>query len=115
MSDGLERWSAQARKGYFELLLLTHLANERTYGYALVAKLRQAPGFADLAEGTVYPVLARLKADGFITAEWVTEDTGPPRKYYAATAEGRAVLARMRTIWTSMNAALDAAGDTDGD
>lgn len=114
VSDGLERWSAQARKGYFELLLLTHLAAERTYGYALVAKLREAPGFAHLAEGTVYPVLARLKADGFITAEWVTEETGPPRKYYAATADGRAVLTRMRRVWTSMNAALDAAGGPDG-
>lgn len=114
VSDGLERWSAQARKGYFELLLLTHLARKRTYGYALVAKLRQTPGFAELAEGTVYPVLARLKADGFITAEWVTEETGPPRKYYVATDEGRAVLTRMRDIWTSMNAALDAAGERDG-
>lgn len=106
MKEGLERWSAQARKGFFELLLLTHLARERTYGYALVAKLRLAPGFADLAEGTVYPVLARLKSDGFISAEWVTEEMGPPRKYYAITEEGRAALDRMLAIWRSMNDAL---------
>ena len=114
MSDGLERWSAQARKGYFELLLLTHLARERTYGYALVALLRQASGFEDLAEGTVYPVLARLRSEGFITAEWVTEDSGTPRKYYAVTDTGRVALSRMRSVWTSMNAALDAAGGVNG-
>ncbi|HAQ34087.1 MAG: PadR family transcriptional regulator [Maricaulis sp.] len=114
MSEGLERWSAQARKGYFELLLLTHLAQGRTYGYALVALLRQAPGFEDLAEGTVYPVLARLRAEGFISAEWVTEDSGTPRKYYAVTEDGRDALVRMRSVWTSMNAALNAAGGDDG-
>ena len=105
--DGvLERWSSQARKGYLELLLLTRLSAGRAYGYEIVASLKTAPGFEQLAEGTVYPVLTRMKKDGLVTAEWVAEDTGPPRKYYTVTQSGHAALERMRAIWISMGETL---------
>ena len=104
----LERWVSQARKGYFEMLLLTRLQAGRAYGYHIVASLKQVPGFENLAEGTVYPVLTRMKNDGLVTAEWVAEDSGAPRKYYTTTQSGAEVLADMKTIWSAMSAALDA-------
>lgn len=104
----LERWVSQARKGYFEMLLLTRLQAGRAYGYQIVASLKQVPGFENLAEGTVYPVLTRMKNDGLVTAEWVAEDSGAPRKYYTTTQSGAEVLADMKTIWSAMSAALDA-------
>ena len=102
----IERWNSQARKGYFEMLLLARLQAGRAYGYQIVASLKQAPGFETLAEGTVYPVLTRMKKDGLVTAEWVAEDTGPPRKYYTTTAFGAEVLARMKAVWDRMNKVL---------
>jgi PadR family transcriptional regulator PadR len=105
--DGLlERWSSQARKGYLELLLLARLSAGRAYGYEIVAGLKRAPGFEALAEGTVYPVLTRMKKDGLVEAEWVAEETGPPRKYYTLTPFGRQALARMRALWAEMGDVL---------
>ncbi len=107
IEDVLERWNSQARKGYFEMLLLARLQAGRAYGYQIVASLKQAPGFEKLAEGTVYPVLARMKKDGLVTAEWVAEETGAPRKYYTTTVFGAEVLARMKSVWTRMGEVLD--------
>tara|TARA_R110002072_G_scaffold1395_2_gene11766 strand:- start:1289 stop:1669 length:381 start_codon:yes stop_codon:yes gene_type:complete len=103
----LERWISQARKGYFEMLLLARLQAGRAYGYQIVASLKQVPGFENLAEGTVYPVLTRMKNDGLVTAEWVAEDSGAPRKYYTTTQFGAEVLTEMKAIWTAMSAALE--------
>lgn len=104
----LERWSSQARKGYLEMLLLARLGAGRTYGYQIVASLKLAPGFEKLAEGTVYPVLARMKKDGLVTAEWVTEEKGAPRKYFAITPLGVRALKHMKAVWADMSAVLDA-------
>jgi PadR family transcriptional regulator PadR len=104
----IERWSSQARKGYFEMLLLARLSAGRAYGYQIVASLKRAPGFENLAEGTVYPALSRMKKDGLVTAEWVAEDTGAPRKYYTTTPLGAAVLDEMRQIWARMGDVLNA-------
>ncbi|WP_417490703.1 PadR family transcriptional regulator [Maricaulis sp.] len=104
----LERWISQARKGYFEMLLLARLQAGRAYGYQVVASLKQVPGFENLAEGTVYPVLTRMKNDGLVTAEWVAEDSGAPRKYYTTTPFGADVLKDMKSIWAAMGEALDA-------
>jgi PadR family transcriptional regulator PadR len=104
----IERWSSQARKGYFEMLLLARLSAGRAYGYQIVSSLKLAPGFANLAEGTVYPALSRMKKDGLVTAEWVAEETGAPRKYYTTTPLGAAVLARMKETWVRMGEVLNA-------
>jgi len=107
IEDVIERWSSQARKGYLEMLLLARLQAGRAYGYQIVASLKQAPGFEKLAEGTVYPVLTRMKKDGLVTAEWVAEDTGPPRKYYTTTIMGSETLERMKAIWVEMSTVLN--------
>ena len=103
----MERWSSQARKGYLEMLLLSRLQAGRSYGYEIVARLKEAPGFEALAEGTVYPVLTRMRKDGLIAAEWVAEADGAPRKYYTITALGGDVLKRMKTTWADMTRVLE--------
>jgi len=108
LNSVLERWSSQARKGYLEMLLLARLKAGRAYGYEIVSALKLAPGFEHLAEGTVYPVLTRMKKDALVTAEWVAEDTGPPRKYYTITPTGTLALDSMRTTWNRMTDILDA-------
>ena len=103
----LDRWVSQARKGYLEMALLRRLKSGETYGYDLIHALKQSAGFEALAEGTVYPVLARMKKDALVTAEWRTEESGTPRKYYRITQRGLAALDQMQSIWIGMTEALD--------
>lgn len=58
-------------------------------------------------EGTVYPLLARLKAEGWVDSEWVEAEVGHPRKYYRLTPSGRRHLLRMERSWSSFAASLD--------
>ncbi|MFK4794997.1 PadR family transcriptional regulator [Sphingobium sp. ZW T5_29] len=69
-----------------------------------------ACGFPVL-EGTLYPLLNRLRRDGLIEHEWQESASGPPRKYFALTAEGRTQLARFRDYWTSLTHALTNVGN----
>ncbi|MFZ5615770.1 MAG: PadR family transcriptional regulator [Pseudomonadota bacterium] len=108
--EAFESWCSQVRKGLLELALLTRLARGRAYGYELVAGLKRHPAFADLVEGTIYPVLARLKGDGYLDAEWVAADGGPARKYYSITKSGRAMLRRMTDRWAEIQSALSGSG-----
>ena len=85
-------------KGLLTLLLLTLLAEHDDYGYSLVERLREG-GLGDVAEGTVYPALARVERSGFVETYHVPSDRGPARKYYRITPAGRAELARAVTAW----------------
>jgi PadR family transcriptional regulator PadR len=81
-----ENWQEQLRRGTLELAVLLAIAPERRYGLEILRHLE----FADLvlAEGTIYPLLARLEREGLLAAEWV-EGQGPrPRKYYQLTIAG---------------------------
>jgi PadR family transcriptional regulator PadR len=96
--DGFSTWMAQFRKGLVELLILQLLLDGEKYGYLVVQELK---GLGDMAAGeaTVYPVLRRLEASGYVVARWVHEDSGNPRKYYAITDGGRGFLARALDEW----------------
>ena len=85
----------QMLKGLITLLLLRLLADRDDYGYALVVRLQEA-GLTDMAEGTVYPALARCERAGWMAAYYVPSERGPARKYYRLTDEGRSELARAR-------------------
>src|SRR5450759_4881056 len=82
-----ENWRSQLRKGWLELAILVTLWDGRLYGLEILRRL------ADLelivAEGTIYPLLNRLRDDSLVRAEWEESDSGHPRKYYSLTAAGR--------------------------
>lgn len=88
----------QMLKGVLSLLLLQLLDREDAYGYAVVTRLRDA-GFDGLAEGSVYPALTRLQAAGWLESYLVASDSGPARKYYRVTDDGRAELAERIEAW----------------
>lgn len=88
-------------KGVLGLLLLRLLAAEEGYGYAIVTRLRES-GFDDLAEGTVYPALTRLEATGLLESYLVRSSSGPARKYYRATDEGRRELQVREAAWREL-------------
>lgn len=85
----IENWKAQMRKGYLDLCLLLLIRKEkRIYGLEIIEILKNSLGLP-VKEGTLYPLLNRLTADGYLKAEWVTENnSGHPRKFYVLTNRG---------------------------
>ena len=94
-------WTTQARKGALELAVLNALNSDRLYGYDIVRILRGYEGLI-IADGTVYPILSRLKADGLVSATIEESPDGPPRKYYELTRAGRQTLTEMNDAWESL-------------
>jgi PadR family transcriptional regulator, regulatory protein PadR len=93
-----EKWMAQMRRGSLELCILAILARGQRYGYDIVQGLVGAEGLV-IKEGTIYPLLNRLKSEGLVAAEWQPSPEGPARKYYTLTSEGERTLARLRDQW----------------
>lgn len=110
-SDDFASWATQLRKGIVELMILSLVDRQQLYGYAIVRELKEHGGLV-AGEGTVYPVLRRLEADGLVSAAWSDEGPAGPRKYYAITDAGRAFLDR---AWVEWDGVSDALGDLRGD
>ena len=92
------RWPADWLRGVLELCVLSVVAQEPTYGYAIAQRLAQA-GLGVVKGGTLYPLLARLETDGLITAHWQAGDGGPGRKMFALTDVGVGELERRALLW----------------
>jgi PadR family transcriptional regulator PadR len=97
---------SQLRRGALEYCVLALLADAERYGFEIVRTLGSIDGMVT-GEGTLYPLLSRLKKDGFVSTTWRDSDSGPPRKYYAITAEGRRALADFTTEWLRFRDAVD--------
>ena len=94
-------WTTQLRKGALELAVMNALNGDRLYGYDIVRILRRHEGLM-IGDGTVYPILSRLKADGLVRATIEDSPDGPPRKYYELTRAGADALAEMNQAWESL-------------
>jgi len=99
-------WTTQLRKGALELAVLNALNGDRLYGYDIVRILRRHDGLM-IGDGTVYPILSRLKADGLVRATIEDSPDGPPRKYYEMTRAGREALTEMNDAWQSLVSSID--------
>jgi PadR family transcriptional regulator, regulatory protein PadR len=104
--SSVEKWEVQLRKGCLELAVLGCLWSGKLYGLEILRRLESDSGLT-LSAGTVYPLLARLKADGLLESEWVEADTSHPRKYYRLTAAGRRRAVQMARMWSQFSAALE--------
>ncbi len=96
LHDYFENWTVQVRKGVLELCILNALERGECYGYDLVKLLADVPGL-DVSEGTIYPLLSRLRLHGLVSTRLEESPEGPARKYYALTRAGRTALALMNT------------------
>jgi PadR family transcriptional regulator PadR len=103
--DSPDRWEAQLRKGALEMAALASLWQGRLYGLEIIRFLENHSRLV-LAEGTIYPILNRLKSEGLLTSEWVEAEAGHPRKYYALTTAGRQRLRLMAEAWVSFSSGL---------
>ena len=99
---------AESLKGHLDALVLATFADGPAHGYAVIEELRRkSEGAFDLAEGTVYPVLHRLEADGLLASSWSTA-AGRRRRVYRLTRRGRAALAAGRAEWKRFAHAVEA-------
>jgi PadR family transcriptional regulator len=105
-SASIAKWEVQLRKGCLELAILASLWSGELYGLEILRRLADGSNIV-VPEGTVYPLLSRLKADGWVDAQWVSTDTGHPRKYYRLTRAGRRHVAGMARAWADFAESLD--------
>ncbi|WP_348730835.1 PadR family transcriptional regulator [Rheinheimera texasensis] len=96
--DVMEKWAVQLRKGTLELAILAALQQRTLYGLELLKLLQSLPS-TTITEGTLYPLLDRLKRDELVDAQWVQEGETRPRKYYQLTPLGNQKLTDLTRFW----------------
>ena len=99
---------AAIRKGLLEFLILKIVAADKVY-VADIQKRLSSTEFAT-QEGTLYPLLSKMRRDGLLDYEWQESDAGPPRKYYELTPKGKSQLAELSDYWTQLNATITQLG-----
>lgn len=99
-------FGSQIKRGVIEFCVLALLDRREHYGFELVQELSRVDGLLT-SEGTIYPLLSRLRRSGLVSTEWRESTSGPPRKYYQLTAVGERALAEYRRQWTLIRDAVD--------
>lgn len=97
---------SQMRRGMLQYCVLALLAEEERYGFDLVKALGEVDGMVT-SEGTIYPLLSRLRRDGLVETSWQESPSGPPRRYYRLTPAGRAALDGFAEEWSRFRSAID--------
>lgn len=98
------------RRGALEFCVLAMLSEQELYGLDIARRLT-AEGVLMSSEGTLYPLLSRLRKSGLVKTTWQESVEGPPRRYYALTQDGRESLAAFNRTWPLFRDAVDAALD----
>jgi PadR family transcriptional regulator PadR len=102
----LSKWESQVRKGTLDFIILLCLRNQEQYGYEMIKIIKSVAGM-DISEGTIYPLLNRLKKEELISSRWVEMETGIPRKYYRITEKGLQTLKAMKVSWDQFTTSLN--------
>ncbi|HKF55366.1 MAG TPA: PadR family transcriptional regulator [Blastocatellia bacterium] len=103
--DAAHNWEVQLRKGCLELAILAALWSGELYGLEILRRLGTDSDLI-LSEGTVYPLLSRLKALGLVHSRWVESDAGHPRKYYTLTPSGKRRALEMARVWARFSSSM---------
>lgn len=106
----IENTKAQMRKGVLEYCILSILKGEEKYTSEILSTLKDAKML--VVEGTVYPLLTRLKNAGLLTYRWEESTSGPPRKYYGLTETGEQFLTELNTTWDELRKAVNLVTNT---
>jgi PadR family transcriptional regulator PadR len=101
----VEAIQVQLKKGVLELCVLALLSRQDSYAYEIASRLAEA---IDMGEGTIYPLMRRLQADGLVATYLVESTAGPPRKYYKLTQAGKASFSAQKAEWAAFSRAVEA-------
>ena len=105
---GLPDKLAAIRKGLLEFLILKIIAANKVYAADILKRLSDTEFVTQ--EGTLYPLLSKMRRDGLLDYEWQESEAGPPRKYYELTAKGKSQLADLDAYWQQLNATVTQLG-----
>jgi len=103
----LDNTIAQMRKGLLELCVLSIISGEEMYPSDIIGKLKDQKMI--IVEGTLYPMLTRLKNDGLLNYDWKESKTGPPRKYYKITDQGKSIRDELINTWQELSNSVNSA------
>jgi PadR family transcriptional regulator PadR len=101
----VENSKAQMRKGVLELCILSIIARGQVYPSDIIYAMRESS--ISVVEGTLYPLLTRLKNAELISYTWVESTSGPPRKYFTITESGKSLLEELKSSWRALNHAVE--------
>ena len=102
----VDTWKVQLRKGVLDMVILNILRGGAFYGLEMVQRLETVPDLT-ITEGTIYPLLSRLRAEGLVFTEWVESDQGRPRKYYSLSKKGTEILGNLNGAWLSFTKSIN--------
>lgn len=100
-NEFIEKWQSQVKKGTLSFIVLLVLKEKELYGYELIEKIKGLTSI-EISEGTLYPLMNRLKTDALLESKWVEQETGIPRKYYFLTQSGEKTLEEMKKQWADL-------------
>lgn len=103
----LHQATDRLRRSAIEPCVLMLLAERSGYAHDIVATLARADGLVT-SEGTVYPMLSRMRREGLVSTEWRESPTGPPRRYYQLTPAGEQSVAGFKIAWRTFQQSVDA-------
>ncbi len=101
----IDNTASQMRKGILEFCVLSIIKKGESYPSDIIEQMRTAN--FNLLEGTLYPLLTRLKNSGMLTYRWVESSSGPPRKYFSLTDKGNQFYKNLHTVWNEMVMSVD--------
>lgn len=101
----VENTKAQMRKGVLELCILSILSDGERYPTEIIERMKESKLL--VVEGTLYPLLTRLKNDGLLSYRWVESQSGPPRKYFTLTDNGKQFLKELYESYVELNSAVE--------
>lgn len=102
-NDFVNKWTSQLKKGTLSFVVLRILMdNQEYYGYDLINEIKKRTAI-EIAEGTLYPLMNRLKDEKLVDYKWVEQNSGIPRKYYTITSLGQETAEEMKKYWIKLN------------
>jgi len=101
----VHKWKSQVKKGTLAFIALNVLKGNEYYGYELIEEVKKNTNI-EIAEGTLYPLMNRLKKENLVNSKWVEQESGIPRKYYTLTSKGEETLLQMRTFWFDLEKSI---------
>ena len=98
----VSNWNKQMKKGLLIFLVMNVIKKRNCYGYEIIQKIKEKTGLI-IADGTLYPLLKKLKNNNLALSRWEVNEEDAPRKYYYLTGTGNSVLKDMDTYWGNLN------------
>lgn len=105
VQEFVDKWQSQVKKGTLSFIVLNVLKDKEYYGYELIERIQQTTQI-EIAEGTLYPLMNRLKTDNLVSSKWVEQESGIPRKYYELTELGEITLKEMQMYWIDLSSSI---------